>query len=414
MTPTVIGNEPLRSTRFVGVVWALLFINTLSYTSGSTVIPFPKSVAQVITMGALACALGLALAINPRICIRPNAYLCFLTLLVVVSILGSLGMQSGTGAFLRCGRLLVLVLVLWILSGWWQGDMRFVRYHFYMVAFTLLSVVVGLIIKPGGAFSGEDGRLSGTIWPIPPTQVAHYGAIATGLALIMWITQKLDGRSAAIIGFTAALVVVLSRTRTGMLGLAVGLAVCGVALSLNHARARRFFAGVLVVGAAVALLLGPTVATWLTRGQDAESLANFTGRAKVWDQLVDQPRTPVELAVGIGLTDKSYNGLPIDSSWYAVYHEQGWAGLLLVTGFLLALLMAILLRPLNPERTCALFLVVYCLCASYTEVGLGDASPYLLELAVATSLTVAPTRRPAGEVAASRRSTAEQLPAQRR
>ena len=122
----------------------------------------------------------------------------------------------------------------------------------------------------------------------------------------------------------------------------------------------------------------------------------------------------VELAVGIGLTDKSFNGLPIDSSWYAVYHEQGWVGLLVVTGYLLALLMAILLRPLNPERTCALFLIVYCLCASYTEVGLGDASPYLLELAVATSLTMAPTRRPAGEVAASRRSTAEQLPAQRR
>jgi hypothetical protein len=32
------------------------------------------------------------------------------------------------------------------------------------------------------------------------------------------------------------------------------------------------------------------------------------------------------------------------------------------------------------------FLVVYCAVASYTEVGLGDASPYLLHLVVAASL----------------------------
>jgi hypothetical protein len=114
----------------------------------------------------------------------------------------------------------------------------------------------------------------------------------------------------------------------------------------------------------------------------------------VWDQLLAQRRTPVELAVGVGLTDKSYNGLPIDNSWYSIYHEQGWAGLILVGGFLVALIFAIVLRPLNPERTCALFLVVYCVSASYTEVGLGDASPYLLDLAVAASLLVTSTRRP--------------------
>ena len=35
-----------------------------------------------------------------------------------------------------------------------------------------------------------------------------------------------------------------------------------------------------------------------------------------------------------------------------------------------------------------MFLIVYCIVASYTEVGLGDASPYLLNLAVAASLLV--------------------------
>ena len=38
----------------------------------------------------------------------------------------------------------------------------------------------------------------------------------------------------------------------------------------------------------------------------------------------------------------------------------------------------------------ALFLVTYCLIASITETGLGDASPYLLELIIAASLLAAP------------------------
>jgi hypothetical protein len=38
----------------------------------------------------------------------------------------------------------------------------------------------------------------------------------------------------------------------------------------------------------------------------------------------------------------------------------------------------------------ALFLVSYCLVASISETGLGDASPYLLSLVVAASLLAAP------------------------
>ena len=49
-----------------------------------------------------------------------------------------------------------------------------------------------------------------------------------------------------------------------------------------------------------------------------------------------------------------------------------------------------LLRPPSLPRACAIFLISYCAVASYTEVGLGDASPYLLHLAVAASLLAAP------------------------
>lgn len=49
-----------------------------------------------------------------------------------------------------------------------------------------------------------------------------------------------------------------------------------------------------------------------------------------------------------------------------------------------------LLRPPSLQRACALFLISYCAIASYTEAGLGDASPYLLHLTVAASLLASP------------------------
>jgi hypothetical protein len=39
-------------------------------------------------------------------------------------------------------------------------------------------------------------------------------------------------------------------------------------------------------------------------------------------------------------------------------------------------------------RALALFLVVYCLVASFTETGFSDASTYLLELTLAASMLV--------------------------
>ena len=55
---------------------------------------------------------------------------------------------------------------------------------------------------------------------------------------------------------------------------------------------------------------------------------------------------------------------------------------------LLFLLAAAYFQPRGVQRALALFLVTYCLVASFTEVGFTDASPYLLELTLAASLLV--------------------------
>ncbi len=149
-------------------------------------------------------------------------------------------------------------------------------------------------------------------------------------------------------------------------------------------RARKVFTTALLVSTTVGLLAGAAIQTWFARGQT--DLTELTGRQKVWDGLLAAPRTLSEKIFGIGLTNKSFGGLPIDSSWLAVYWEQGYLGLALVAAFLLTLLGVAILRPPSETRAIALFLIVYSVIASYTEAGLGDASPYLLNLCLAAVL----------------------------
>ncbi len=180
----------------------------------------------------------------------------------------------------------------------------------------------------------------------------------------------------------------LSHTHTALIAFVAALAVAGLSLAFTNARARRALGAATGLGALAALAFGQAIQTWMQRDQDAEQLANLTGRQKVWDLLLAEERTLAEQTFGVGLTDKSFAGLAIDDSWLAVYHEQGWVGVVIVVGILGSLLIAAALRPPSPARACAVFLILYCLVASYTEVGLGDASPYLLHLAVAASLLV--------------------------
>jgi O-antigen ligase len=209
---------------------------------------------------------------------------------------------------------------------------------------------------------------------------------------VLWLTRNIDGRSAAVVSVPAVGLLLLSHTRTALLGLVTALLLAGLTLAFTNARARRTLAAAIGFGTVVALVFGQAVMAWLQRGQDAEQLTSLTGRAKVWDLLLAKDRNLGEQFFGVGLTDTSFAGLPIDNAWLSIYQEQGWVGITIVATFLACLLATAALRPPSPQRACAVFLIVYCIVASYTEVGLGNASPYLLNLAVAASLLAgAPT-----------------------
>ena len=143
-------------------------------------------------------------------------------------------------------------------------------------------------------------------------------------------------------------------------------------------------------GLAIWTVFSPIIVSWLARGQSAEDLAQLTGRTKVWAAIAPAQTTMLQEFFGTGLGNKSFDGLAIDSNWVATHLELGRVGVALVVAFLLVIFLAAWTRPAGPRRAIAIFIVVYCVVASFTETGLGDASPYLLDLAVAASLVAVP------------------------
>jgi hypothetical protein len=136
----------------------------------------------------------------------------------------------------------------------------------------------------------------------------------------------------------------------------------------------------------VTLLFASEIRGWALRGQSSEDVGALTGRTKVWTQVVHVHRSGLQDLVGSGLTNLSWNGLPIDSTWVGTYLDEGLLGVALVALILILLLLKALSHPSGPERAIAIFLIVYCVFASITETGLGAPSPYNLDLVVAASL----------------------------
>jgi hypothetical protein len=378
--------------RLVGVVWALLVFNALGTAGPETILPVPRPVLQMATMGGLLVAFTLALVLNLRLRIRPSAYVFLLTLLLASSVISSTHPGAGYGALFRCVRLAVFVATLWLLTRWWDGSMTFVRHHIRGYGVVLASVAAGLVIAPGAARPASyDGRLVGTVWPLSPPQIGQFAAVTIGLTVLLALGRGTDRTSAVVVIVPAFVLLMLTHTRTATLGLLVGLVVAVGSLMLTSAAARRAFGWTVLCAGVAAMGFASALQTWFLRGQSQENFATLTGRAKVWEALLAAPRTPLEQAFGMGLGDRSFGGLPIDNSWLSVYHEQGLVGVVLVASFVIVLATGAVLRPPSVARACALFLVIYCVTASYTESGLGDASPYLMHLAVAASLLAAPS-----------------------
>ena len=379
--------------RRVGIAWALLLLNVMTFYpktwSGQPLtVPIPSSIGKLITQGALPAALLVALSTNRRLWIRPNVFLCLVSLLIVEGV-ATITQAPHLGTIYRTFRLAEFVAVLWLLTPWWgRRDLLLLRSHLAAISVVLGSVVLGLLVAPGHALA--QGRLAGTLWPTPPTQVAEFAAVTMGLVVVLWLSNLVSGRvTLLVVAFTTA-ILLLTHTRTALIGVMAGLLVAGLSLFAWKSRVRKLFMTGAAVALIVALTLSRAVTAWLARGEGTQQLTNLTGRRLVWDAIVSIPRDWFQVLFGFGLSNKSFQGLPIDSNWLASYYDQGLFGVAVCAAMLLFLLLTAYFQPRGVQRALALFLVVYCVIASLTETGFTDASTYLLYLTLAASMLVPP------------------------
>lgn len=365
--------------------WGALFFNVLT-PSGATIVPIPHAVSQALAQGSLVVAFVFALMVNPRLVVRPNSFLVLVSAMAVMALIVGLYSPFPVSSTYRALRLVGFVACLWLLSPWWgRADMALLRVHRACLWGALGSVVLGAALAPGMAF-GATGRLSGVIWSMPAPQVAHYAAVLLGTSAILWMCRVIGGRRALVAITLGVAVLIGTHTRTALIGTILGLAIASASLFLGHARVRRATLWTLVLGAGAGALFAPQIVIWAARGQTAQEASQLTGRTRVWEASLQEHRPLVTKMFGSGLSNKSFDGLPIDSNWIATYLDLGWAGIVVQVTFLLLLVAMAVTHARGVRRAVALFLIIYCIAASVTETGTGDASTYLLDLAVVAAL----------------------------
>jgi hypothetical protein len=378
--------------RRVALTWYLLVLNCLTYFPGGLV-HLPSAAGKAITQGALFVALFVVLTVNRRIILRPNVFLSLVSLLILGALITILQPQH-VGTVYRTFRLATFITVLWLLTPWFgRRDLLLVRCHMRALSVVLGTVLLGLV-APGHAF--QQGRLADIIWSSPPPQVAHYAAVTFGLAVVLWLCGQLRGRITLTVVIVAGAILILTHTRTALAALIAGLLVAGMSLIVAKERVRKLFAAVGVIATIAILTLSGAISGWLVRGQAGQQLTDLSGRTVVWSQVLNVPRNLFQMIFGFGLSNDTFNGLSIDSNWLASYQTQGLYAVAICAMMLLFLLVSAYFTPRGVRRALALFLVIYCLVASFTEVGFTDASMYLLELTLAASLlmpSVVDTRR---------------------
>lgn len=390
----LVGNLPADERwirRRAGLAWSLLILNVLPFFSATwsglpLALPIPSPVGKAITQGSLLLALLVAITVNRRLVIRPSAFLCILSLLVVVAF--AVILEPGHfGTIYRTFRFAGFVAALWLLTPFWgRRDMLLVRSYLVAMSIVLGTVLLGLVVAPRTAYAG--GRLEGALWPYPPTQVAHFAAVTTGLIVLLWLCGLASGRLCLIAVLIGTPMLLLTHTRTALVAMVAGIFVAGLSLFTVRARVRKLFAAASLALSVGAITLSGVVTAWLMRGENSTELTSLSGRTTVWSALVTTPRDLFETIFGFGMSNLSFNGLAIDSNWLGAYLDFGLVGVILCAAMLLFLLFSAYFQPAGPQRAVALFLVTFCLLSSFTETGLSDPSLYLLELTLAASLLV--------------------------
>ena len=373
--------------------WAALYVNVLTFVGTGLLVLIPQSIGQLIAQGMLLVALVLALLANPGMVVRPNIFLTLLSAMAVLALMASihnefivrLDVPCHSFDSLRRRPVAAYAVVGQTRSAPASGTPALpAGHHRFGVARSVTGSWCGVLdLRSARRRALADPTAPGRTLCGRPVRMHRHPLVLRGSKPVEAWRSPSSAAGAAVVA---------THTRTALLGVVLGLIVAGASLFVGYARVRRTGAVVVLTSVAAWIVFSPLIVSWLARGQSEQDLTQLTGRTKVWSALAQQQFTTMQQLFGTGLGNKSFNGLPIDSNWVATRFELGRVGVALVVAILLVLLLSAVTRPAGPNRAIALFIVVYCVTASFTETGLGDASPYLLDLAVAASLLVSPPR----------------------
>jgi hypothetical protein len=392
-------------------VWGLLFFNVMTYTDGPTnLIPLPHQIGKALPESAVGLALLLILSANKKLLVRPNVYLLLATAMCLcAAIMSFRGYWGGVGSIVRWSRFAAFLGAFWLTTPWWgRRDRMILQFQRRALIVVMATVIVGLAVSPTKAFANATGgRLGGILWPIQPTQVAHYAAVLLGMSVVLWLAGVSRSRWTGFVIAGAFGVLILTHSRTALVAMLAGILAGSLSLFLTRTRVRRAFVVTILLVGIGALTFSPVITRWFERGESGQQFSDLTGRTIAWSAVEAQPRTEVNTIFGYGLSNDGVNGIPIDSSWLATYQDQGLVGDVLQGLILVSLLLAALISPRGPGRAVALFLVVYLAIESFTQTGLGQPSADFLDLAVAMSLLMPPLlAAPRSETSKSRGGSA--------
>ncbi len=243
---------------------------------------------------------GLYLLLRLRPTIRPHVIVVWFVGWCLTAAVSTIYAPSLMLALVRGVQMVIIVLT--VLQFVNVGDVALARRfaHGYVVVVTA-SIAIGLaFVAPQTA--EQTGRFT---WLYTHSVVAgSMLSMSTVILFAMWLTHRVAQLPWARWSYALLLIVnfaSLVRTRTrGSIGAALIAIVVITLLWLKAAGKRDLLVSAMVVVSTLALTVGGTIVRYYLRNEDAEKLASFNNRTKVWTIAIEAfERRPLH---GMGLT----------------------------------------------------------------------------------------------------------------
>ena len=390
------GRPPAPPAMRRHATWAWIFmlcsVVPWSFEQPGRITLIGKRPEQALVVVFLGLAVYQAQKVNLRFRVAHAWPVALYSLMAVIGLLPPLGGRAGLGSMFRAVRFVLTLLLLLQLVPVFARD-RYIPLRGHLAMMKLITVSTLVAMALGKGFDNE-GRLITQLPALTAPGLAQWTALFSFLLVFGMLRRAIPVRSGLMWLAGSTVCLLLSHSRTPLVAGGAGFVAGLLAMFVSSQRARRLVSWTLFTVPVAALMFGPAVQAWFLRGQDQSQLNTLTGRTKAWAKVYAFPRDVYSRLFGVGLTDKSIEGLPIDSGYLSVYHEQGRIGVAVITIIFVVFLARILTRRPSMARAVALFLVVYVLIASYTETGIGDMSSYVLHLMLAMVLVVLPVVAP--------------------